>query len=208
MGAIVPDFAGNTVVAARLRIQKARRERFVENLNQRRGLVSLTELVETSAKEVLEYEEEEKSNQDEDDGDETFDPMDIDNNNSEMSEMSQMMANFGQKRNNNQKKRKPKKQKKLNRNQQAPSKNLRIFARQLQLWDFLVEEDLPMLDNNFLMFTRPEGDRCLVLSGQGTTIARCQRGFVSAKFESGLPGGGNVQTQNNETAMELEDEEH
>ena len=93
MGAILPDFAGNTVVAARLRIQKARRERFVENLNQRRGLVSLTELVETSAKEVLEPEEAKNTVEDEED-DQTFDSMDI-NNNSEMSEMSQMMANFG-----------------------------------------------------------------------------------------------------------------
>ena len=33
----------------------------MENLNQRRGLVSLTELVETSAKEVLEQQPEEES---------------------------------------------------------------------------------------------------------------------------------------------------
>lgn len=45
-------------------------------------------------------------------------------------------------------------------------------------------------DGEFKMFARPEGDRCLVLSGKGTTIARGQNGFVTAKFASGLPGGG------------------
>ena len=42
---------------------------------------------------------------------------------------------------------------------------------------------------DFKLFTRPEGERCLLLSGNGITIARDSRGFVLAKFASGLPGG-------------------
>ena len=48
-----------------------------------------------------------------------------------------------------------------------------------------------MLSNStsFSVFARPEGNRCLVTSGYGITIARDSRGFVVAKFQSFLPGG-------------------
>lgn len=43
--------------------------------------------------------------------------------------------------------------------------------------------------NDFKIVAKPEGTRCLVLSGKGTTIARDHRGCIVAKFQSGLPGG-------------------
>jgi hypothetical protein len=46
------DFCASAITQSKLRMQKARRERFKEILNQRRGLVCLHDLVETSAKEV------------------------------------------------------------------------------------------------------------------------------------------------------------
>ena len=65
-----------------------------------------------------------------------------------------------------------------------------MYARQLQLWDYMLTEDVAMLPGeDFKLFTRPEGERCLLLSGNGVTIARDSRGFVLAKFASGLPGG-------------------
>ena len=60
------------------------------------------------------------------------------------------------------------------------------------MWDYLLVEDLQMLQeqgDDFKLFARPEGSRCLVMSGRGVTIARDQRGLVVAKFQSGLPGG-------------------
>jgi hypothetical protein len=42
------------------------------------------------------------------------------------------------------------------------------------------------------VFARPEGHRCLVLSGGGSTVVRDQRGLVKAKFRSFLPGGNNL----------------
>ena len=55
----------------------------------------------------------------------------------------------------------------------------------------MLEPDLKLLatPGAFKMFARPEGNRCLVTSGYGVTIARDTRGFVVAKFNSYLPGG-------------------
>ena len=55
----------------------------------------------------------------------------------------------------------------------------------------MLEEDLPLFANkeDFVIFARPEGSRCLILSGNGRTIARDFRGVVLAKFQSALPGG-------------------
>ena len=36
--------------------------------------------------------------------------------------------------------------------------------------------------SEWAVFARPEGDRCLLLSGGGLTVARDSRGFVVKKF--------------------------
>ena len=66
-----------------------------------------------------------------------------------------------------------------------------MFARQLQQMDYMLEPDLRILGTPgaFKMFARPEGNRCLITSGYGVTIARDARGFVVSKFTSFLPGG-------------------
>ena len=48
----------------------------------------------------------------------------------------------------------------------------------------MLEEDLPLFESkeDFLLLARPEGTRCLVLSGDGKTIARDHRGVVIAKL--------------------------
>lgn len=61
-------------------------------------------------------------------------------------------------------------------------------------------------DSNFLMFARPEGERCLVMSGKGTTIARGPTGFVTAKFASGLPGGAGLASHIIEQKEMIDDE--
>ena len=55
----------------------------------------------------------------------------------------------------------------------------------------MLEPDLQMLatPGAFKVCARPEGNRCLITSGYGVTIARDTRGFVVAKFASFLPGG-------------------
>ena len=55
----------------------------------------------------------------------------------------------------------------------------------------MLEEDLPLFESkeDFLLLARPEGTRCLVLSGDGKTIARDHRGVVIAKLQSALPVG-------------------
>jgi len=49
-----PNFAQSAIASSRLRIQQARRQRFISDLNQRRGIVCLKELVLTSAMEETE----------------------------------------------------------------------------------------------------------------------------------------------------------
>ena len=50
--AITTDFSTSAIAQSKLRIQKARREKFRETLSQRRVITCLQALVETSAKEV------------------------------------------------------------------------------------------------------------------------------------------------------------
>ena len=51
--------------------------------------------------------------------------------------------------------------------------------------------DIPSdLSSNWYVMPRPEGQRCLVTSSRGTTLARMRTGRVLGRFQSGLPGGG------------------
>lgn len=64
------------------------------------------------------------------------------------------------------------------------------FASQLQVHDFMLRQDLDMLnDASFMVYARPEGERCLVSSSNGSTIARNSSGFVKCQFQSKLPNG-------------------
>lgn len=87
-------------------------------------------------------------------------------------------------------KRRNNKKPKKNNNRKAAD-NQRLFARQLQIWDYLLNVDVPMFahSSDFRIVSKPEGTRCLLLSGKGATIARDHRGCIVAKFQSGLPGG-------------------
>ena len=123
-----------------------------------------------------------------------FDPNDIFKGEGDM-EVDDFLAQQKPKRIKNKKK----KRGKVNK----VSNNLRMFARQLQQMDYMLEPDLKILGTPgaFKMFARPEGNRCLITSGYGVTIARDARGFVVSKFSSFLPGGAPSGTQ-----PDLEDE--
>ena len=68
----------------------------------------------------------------------------------------------------------------------------------------MLEPDLQMLatPGAFKVYARPEGNRCLLTSGYGVTIARDARGFVVAKFASFLPGGHPAAAQEEDEELE------
>ena len=43
------------------------------------------------------------------------------------------------------------------------------WAKTLQVHDFLLPDDLEMIDESFWVCSRPIGERCLVISGHGKT---------------------------------------
>ena len=43
------------------------------------------------------------------------------------------------------------------------------WAKTLQVHDFLLPDDLDMIDESFWVCSRPIGERCLVISGHGKT---------------------------------------
>ena len=149
---------------------------------------SLPEIVQASAQEAKSGKKQDDSQSlvEQQQEEEDSNSMDVDNgSNNKEDEMTQMMNMMGLKSNgfgkgakNGNQNRKRNNQGKsaaghLGRNRKAPSQNLRLYARQLQIWDFLSKEDLPMLrDGDFKIFARPEGDRCIIFSGNGITIAR------------------------------------
>ena len=52
-------------------------------------------------------------------------------------------------------------------------------ARMLQVHDFMLLQDLEMLnDEDFLVCARPEGDRHVVVAGNGSTSAWNSQGFI------------------------------
>lgn len=124
-------------------------------MNQRRGLVCLQDLVQTSAKEVNDETENVESVSSATDP--NPEEMETDND-------CTLDIETG----------KPKKKRRSKVSKGArPSKNLKLYARQLQTWDYMLEEDIEMLsEGTFQLFSRPEGSRCLVLSGKGNTVAR------------------------------------
>ena len=63
------------------------------------------------------------------------------------------------------------------------------WASQLMLPEWLVEIP-PDLATNWYVLPRPEGQRCLVVSSKGQTIARARNGVLLEIFASQLPGGG------------------
>ena len=79
-------------------------------------------------------------------------------------------------------------------------KNRGFFAKQLQIHDYLLKQDLEILsDDSFMVFARPEGDRCLVTSYQGKTVARNSQGYIQAIFQSCLPNGCSTIKPHNKT---------
>lgn len=79
---------------------------------------------------------------------------------------------------------------KTNKQKNKSKKNRGFFAKQLQIHDYLLKQDLEILnDDSFMIFARPEGDRCLVTSCQGKTVARNSQGYIQAIFNSPLPNG-------------------
>eukprot|EP00347_Sterkiella_histriomuscorum_P013568 403364218 len=72
--------------------------------------------------------------------------------------------------------------------------NRLYYAQQLQTHDFLLRQDLAIVhDSNFLIYPRPVGQRCLVTSAKGNTIARNNQGFIKIQFQSPLPNGSRKQ---------------
>ena len=51
------------------------------------------------------------------------------------------------------------------------------WAKTLQVHDFLLPEDLEMIDESFWVCSRPIGERCLVISGHGKTQVRNSQGY-------------------------------
>jgi len=56
----------------------------------------------------------------------------------------------------------------------------------------LLGSDLDVLKfGEFLVYARPDGERCLLTSGKGKTMAYNLQGhFINQKFKSSLPNGG------------------
>ena len=77
-------------------------------------------------------------------------------------------------------------------------KNRVYFAQQLQVHDFLLRQDLGMLQesSSFMMFARPNGERCLVTSSNCRTLARNTQGFIKSQFQSLLPNGSKESSKN------------
>lgn len=63
------------------------------------------------------------------------------------------------------------------------------WASQLMTPEWLVESP-QNLANDWFVLPRPEGQRCLVVSSKGQTVARARNGAVIEVFTSGLPAGG------------------
>ena len=141
------DFAyKNAQVNSRLRIQKARRERQIANLNERRkaaSAMSLSEIVQASAQEAQSSESE--ANEDTNGHEAAMEDLTIEKIQS-MMQMDGIESAMGSEVGGNKKrKRKNKGAKKNNQRGLKLSQNLRMYAKQLQLWDYLLLEDLPML---------------------------------------------------------------
>ncbi|KAG6488993.1 snurportin-1-like [Zingiber officinale] len=62
------------------------------------------------------------------------------------------------------------------------------FARQLMLPEWMIDIP-PKLDRDWYVFARPAGNRCFVVSSNGTTISRLRNGSVLHHFPSSLPNG-------------------
>lgn len=64
----------------------------------------------------------------------------------------------------------------------------RSYRNQLMLSEWLVEKPND-LEKNWLMMLCPEGKRCFVIAGHGTTKAFAKSGWMIRTFPSWLPGG-------------------
>ncbi|CAL9764468.1 unnamed protein product [Musa acuminata subsp. burmannicoides] len=64
----------------------------------------------------------------------------------------------------------------------------RWFAHQLMLPEWMIDIP-PHLDRDWYVFARPAGNRCFVVSSNGTTISRLRNGSVLHHFPSSLPNG-------------------
>jgi len=64
-----------------------------------------------------------------------------------------------------------------------------FWSRQMMIPEWMTEPPAT-LATEWLVLARPEGVRCLVVSGAGWTVARKRSGALLARFRSGLPGGG------------------
>ncbi|KAK1259292.1 hypothetical protein QJS04_geneDACA015474 [Acorus gramineus] len=64
----------------------------------------------------------------------------------------------------------------------------RWFARQLMLPEWMI--DVPTsLRGDWYVFPRPAGNRCFVVSSNGTTVSRARNGSILHHFPSALPNG-------------------
>lgn len=64
----------------------------------------------------------------------------------------------------------------------------RWFARQLMLPEWMIDVP-PNLDRDWYVFPRPAGQRCFVVSSNGTTVSRLRNGSILHHFPSSLPCG-------------------
>ena len=51
------------------------------------------------------------------------------------------------------------------------------YAKILQVHEFMLHEDLEMIDDSFWVCARPNGDRCLITSFKGKTVVNNSQGY-------------------------------
>jgi hypothetical protein len=66
----------------------------------------------------------------------------------------------------------------MNNNKTSQYEKDRIrYAKMLQVHEFMLPEDIEMIDDSFWVCARPSGDRCLVSAIKGKTIVNNSQGY-------------------------------
>ena len=52
------------------------------------------------------------------------------------------------------------------------------YAKMLQVHEFMLPEDIEMIDDSFWVCARPSGDRCLVSAVKGRTVVNNSQGYL------------------------------